>query len=241
MIVFIEGSAPWTLFQEMVQLFHYAGRVELIECGERARCVRLLHESGCVILKQAVDALQHHVEFQPNGRRTSLTQNPLGDIAEKSVNAVVPASINRKLKLGKPAANSEILDRFRCLIVKSVDHATLGRARSSVGANFNRDLLALLVRATSSNLERPKSNGWNVANGDDSVDWSHYHAPESGEALRSLYWSSRQTLRNQLSRLLLYLASPLQNEQTIHFVVRTLHEDPHHEELLKLIASNNFA
>lgn len=225
-------------------MLHFMIRVESGCCSEKGRCVRLLHRGCCVVLKQAVQTLQHRVEFQHNGKHGPFLQpgtRHVEMISDKTVSAIVPGSLNRKLRLDKVVPASEVLERFRWLLVKSVDHVMLNvdAVHSSLEVMFGRDVLVLMVRAMSSNLERPKSNGaWNISSGDDSVDWSHYQAPESNEALRSLYWNSRQTLRGQLNRLLLYLFSPLQDESVICFVVKTLHDDPHHEELLKLIPSD---
>ncbi len=52
------GAALATLFHDAVLLFAYVHRVEMALCGPRSRCVRLLREASCVLLKNAVDVLQ---------------------------------------------------------------------------------------------------------------------------------------------------------------------------------------
>ena len=42
-------------------------------------------------------------------------------------------------------------------------------------------------------------------------------------------------LKTQLNRLIRFLSSPIQEPAMLHFVIKTLHDDPHHEELFKLI------
>jgi len=57
------------------------------------------------------------------------------------------------------------------------------------------------------------------------------------DALRGLFWNCRDAAKTQLSRLLHFMASPVQDPSLLHFVVRTLHEDPCHQEILRLIPS----
>lgn len=227
----------------MIQLFHYMERVESGRCGFKARCVRMLHESCCVVLKQAIQTIQHRVEFHQLSRHqhqlfafqpgTSHFQH----VSDKILNTVLPVSLNRKMKLEKPPSHSEILERFRFLLTKAVDHITLNVElnTSSVEMAFSQDLLVTLVRGVSSILERPKSNGFRYLSSEALTDWSHYYAPDSSDPVRTLFWNSRQTLKTQLNRLVLFLSSPVQDPIMLHFVIKTLHDDPHHEELFKLI------
>ena len=231
------------VFQDMIQLFHYMERVESGRCGSKARCVRMLHESSCVVLKQAIQTVQHRVEFYHVGKHqhqlfafqpgTSHFQH----VSDKVLNTVLPMSLNRKLKLDKPLSHSEVLERFKFLLTKAVDHITLNveQNTSSVEIAFSQDLLITLVRSVSSILERPKSNGFRYLSSDTLTDWSHYYAPDSADVIRTLYWNIRQTLKTQLNRLILFLSSPIQDPTMLHFVVKTLHDDPHHEELFKLV------
>ena len=248
------GNVPWTVFQEMILLFHFMERVESGRCGCQARCVRMLHESCCVILKQAIQTIQHRLEFnQIQGRNhhhhaqhqhlfafqpgTSHFQQ----VTDKILQSVLPVSINRKMKLDKFIGPSEILERFRFLLAKAVDHISVNVELNPSGIEtaFSQDLLATLVRGVSSILERPKSNGFRYhstsADGTWLTDWSHYYPPDSSDLMRTLYWNSRQAMTSQLNRLVVFLSSPLQDAATLHFVVKTLHDDPHHEDLFKLM------
>ncbi|XP_057369283.1 lysosomal-trafficking regulator-like [Daphnia carinata] len=236
------GTVPWTAFQDIIQLFHYMERVESGRCGFKSRCVRMLHESCCVLLKQAIQAIQHRVEFHKIGRLqhqlfafqpgTSHFQH----VSDKVLNAVLPVSTNRKMKLDKQLSQSEILERFKFLLVKAVDHITLNTEQntSTVEVAFSQDLFVTLVRGVSSILERPKSNGFRHLSNDAFTDWSHYYAPDSSDLVRTLYWNSRQTMKTQFNRLVLFLSSPIQSSTMLQFVIKTLYDDPHYEELFRL-------
>ena len=257
------GAGPWSVFQDMVQLFHYMERIEGGLCGWKSRCVRMLHEGGCVILKQAFQTVQHRAEFQTSGfnqfvtapipflrnhhqhQRQLFSGQPgschFQHVTDKVLGNVLPASLNRRLKLEKLAGQSEVLERFRYLLAKSVDHVKLNVElnMSSIEMAFGQDLLLALVRGLSSTLERPKPSHARNWSPEVSADWSQYHPPDSQDLLRLLFWNCRQTLKTQLNRLLLFLSSPIQQEPTfLYFVIRTLHDDPHHEELFKLIPAN---
>lgn len=242
LFLFALGTVPWTAFQDIIQLFHYMERVESGRCGFKSRCVRMLHESCCVLLKQAIQAIQHRVEFHKIGRLqhhlfafqpgTSHFQH----VSDKVLNAVLPVSINRKMKLDKQLSHSEILERFKFLLVKAVDHITLNTEQntSTVEVAFSQDLFVTLVRGVSSILERPKSNGFRHLSNDAFTDWPHYYAPDSSDLVRTLYWNSRQTMKTQFNRLVLFLSSPIQSATMLQFVIKTLYDDPHYEELFKL-------
>ena len=227
----------------MIQLFHYMERVESGRCGCKARCVRMLHESCCVVLKQAIQTVHHRVEFHQIGRQQHQLfafqpgTSHFQQVSDKVLNSVLPVSLNRKMKLEKHPSQSEILERFKFLLAKAVDHIALNVEpnTSSVEMAFSQDLLVTLVRGVSSILERPKSNGFRYLSNDALTDWSHYYAPDSSDLVRTLYWNSRQALKTQLNRLVLFLSSPIQEPAMLHFVIKTLHDDPHHEELFKLI------
>lgn len=235
----------------MIQLFHFMERVESGRCGCKARCVRMLHESCCVILKQALQTIQHRVEFNQIGRNHQQHQlfafqpgtTHFQQVSDKVLNSVLPVSLNRKIKLEKPIGSSEILDRFRFLLTKAVDHISLNVELnpSSIETAFSQDLLTTLVRGVSSILERPKSNGfrYTTTSSDTLTDWSHYYAPDSGDLVRTLFWNSRQVMKAQLNRLVLFLSSPVQDAATLHFVIKTLHDDPHYEDLFKLISPDD--
>lgn len=233
----------------MIHLFNYVERVESGLCGPKARCVQMLRESGCIILKQAIQTVQLRAEFQvhlgPTHGSLLFVQQPgtchFQHVSDRMLTTIVPASLYRKLKLDKPASQSEVFERFRYLLVKAVDHVTLNAELnfSTVEIAFSQELLLTLVRGLSSILERPRSsNGLYNWSPDSSVDWSHYHPPDSADPARSLFWNSRQTLKSQLNRMLLFLSSPVQDPSFLYFVIRTLHDDPRHEELFKLIPAN---
>ena len=241
----------------MVLLFHYMERIESGLCGWKARCVRLLHESGCVILKQAFQTAKHQAETSgfnhhnttshsiPFHQRNPFPNQPgsghFQHVTDKVLGIVLPVSLNRRLKLEKAASQSEVLERFRYLLTKSVDHVKINVElnMSSIEMAFGQDLLLALVRGLSSTLERPKSSSVRQWSPDVSADWSQYHPPDSHDPIRLLFWNCRQTLKMQLNRLLLFLSNPIQQEPSfLYFVIRTLHDDPHHEELFKLIPAN---
>jgi len=232
------------MFQDMIHLLNYSERVESGLCGPKACCVRMLRECGCVILKQALQAIQLRAEFKSHlgSSTTSLIFSQQRNL-DRVVYGVLPQSLQRKARLDKAVGQSEALERFRNILVKAVDHITLNAELnvSAVEATFSQELLLTLVRGLSSILERPRTaNGRSSSNWspDSSVDWSHYYPPDSGDPGRSLFWNSRNILKTQLNRMLLFLSSPIQDPSFLYFVIRTLHEDPRHEDLFRLIPAN---
>ena len=245
------GAGPWLVLQDMIQLFSYLERVESGLCGPKAWCVWTLRDSCSIVLKQAIQTVQLRAELKQHSAAHQLlfVQQPgtahFQRVSDRVLAAIVPPGLNRKLKLDKPASQSEVVDRFRFLITRAVDHVTLNAQLnfSSVETAFSQELLVTLVRGLSSILERPRSphggNGLrNNYSPESSVDWSHYLPPDSSDPTRNLFWTSRQTLKAQLNRMLLFLSSPVQDPSFLFFVIRTLHDDPRHEELFKLIPAN---
>ena len=256
------GTAQWIVFQDAVLLLHYVERTETLLCGPRSRCVRSLHEAGCVLLNRAVDMVQDRLLFnrRPSDERGPASGSPTApsatataNLTDKLVWNALPPTLNRKLNLDKAASKSELMERLRALMVQSVDHVMLnvGRDKSDIEMNFAKGLLANLVRALSSILERPKCGVHNAtatttttaaaaaaAAPASAADWSGYYPPDSGDAARTVFWTCRDTLKWQLNRLTLFMANPVQEPQLVCFLVRTLHEDPCHEDIIRVIPSH---
>ena len=83
-----------------------------------------------------------------------LTLNALSD---QVLAGALPPSLNRKLNLDKPVSKSEVAERFRTLLIQSVDHVLVHveRDKSAVEANFAKGLLLTLVHGLSSILQPP--------------------------------------------------------------------------------------
>ena len=224
-----------------MSLLQYMSRVECGLCRVKARCVRQLEDSCCIVLKQGIQTLQDLVEIGAvdSGMRNAPSESlHFQKTSEKLLWNYLPPMLNRKIKLDKAAASSsELLDRFRFLLTRSVDQVLLcvEREMSPQEINFAQGLFLTLVRGLSSLLERPKSSR-NSA--DATTDWSHYHSPDYGDRLRLHFWNCRHVVKGQLNRLLLFLTSPVHQPYLLYFVIRTLYEDPRHEEIFKLIPSN---
>ena len=238
-VVEFAGSGSFSVFQDMLLLLQYMGRVESGLCGVKARCVRQLDDSCCILLKQGIQTLQDLVEI---GAETGMRNGPAESFhfqktSEKLLWNYLPPILNRKVKLDKAAGPSELPDRFRFLLTRSVDQVTMcvERDLSPQEINLAQGLFLTLVRGLSSILERPKSSR-NSA--DATTDWSHYHPPDYGDRPRAHFWSCRHVVKGQLNRLLLFLTNPVHPPYFLYFVIRTLYEDPRHEEIFKLIPSN---
>ena len=215
------------------------GRVESGLCGVKARCVRQLEDSCCILLKQGIQTVLDSVEIgAESGIRSASGESfHFQKTSEKLLWNYLPPILNRKIKLDKAATSSELLDRFRFLLTRSVDQvvACVERDMSLQEINFAQGLFLTLVRGLSSILERPKSTRNST---DATTDWSHYHSPDYGDRARVHFWNCRHVVKGQLNRLLLFLTNPVHQPYFLYFVIRTLYEDPRHEEIFKLIPSN---
>ena len=237
--LYASGLNHWMVFQDMVLLFHYLERVEMGLCGPKSRCVRMIRESACVVLRQAADVLQDHRTVRMGSMESHFIR-----LSDRFVAGSLPQSLNRKLQFDRPAGRSEVLERFRSLIIQSVDHVTLNVEpdHSNVEVNFAKGIFLLLLRGLSSILERPKSAGRTPESSTAPTvpDWSSFNAPDSSDLHRQLLWDCREVVQAQLGRLFLFMSSPLQDPSVLYFVIRSLHEDPFHEEILRIVGDTEF-
>lgn len=238
------GTGQWSVFQDMIDLLHYMERAEWSLCGAKSRCVYMLRETCCVQLRHALDILQDNLcrVVPSNHQRGELVRHGwlrrLDNLTDKLINSSLPASLNRKLSFDKQVGRAEVVDRFRMAIIRAVDHVCFNaeKHKSNLEVNYSKGLLMMLLNGLSSILQKPRC-GQGLR--DWTIDWSQYHSPDSADALRSMFWTCKETLQTQLVRLLLFLSNPVQDSSVLYHVVRTLHDDPSHEQIFKVLPAND--
>ncbi|GFG30500.1 hypothetical protein Cfor_08123, partial [Coptotermes formosanus] len=213
----------------------YMEKVERSTCGGEARCVSALREAQCVLLEGELDVIQDMITFlqHPSGAKListtsfltagflemqSLTNsgpNPVSSSFQSSLGSAKLGGGNGLASVLREIPRGEISDRFRTVIVKSVDFLINIVSGCGVEQSFGRRLLATMLQGLSSVLEK-RSAGQRSA-------WS------------AVMWAARDLLRVQAAHLLVWLLSPFQPVKMRTFVVHTLRSETRCKELLNTI------
>ncbi|GLH06434.1 Neurobeachin [Gryllus bimaculatus] len=237
------GAHHMQVINDLQLQLSYLERTERSNCGVHATCVTALRETQCVILEGSLDILQdkiasvqsfgsklknptsffssdqlYHSSCEPpkleHGQPSSAHQ--IYSSTSSGGSAVGKASTGVQ---SKEVPRSELNDRLKNIIVKSVDFLTNvelvgGRSpvTNAIEHNFSRRLLASLLQGLRTVLEKRGASQRTV--------WSQ------------VMWAARDTLRVQSARLLVWLLSPAQPVKLRMFCVHSLRGEQRCKELV---------
>ncbi|XP_069691772.1 lysosomal-trafficking regulator isoform X2 [Periplaneta americana] len=241
------GTHHMQILNDMQLQLSYMEKLERNTCGPQARCVSALREAHCVLLEGQLDVIQDMITFlqQPTATKLLNTTSFLTAVlttsydAEQTLGANLemrgftnsgsnpgspgfqnckPGNGNSSINTVREVPRGEINERFKTVIVKSVDFLVNGEHSTSgcgVEHNYARRLLATLLQGLASVLEK-RATGQRSA-------WS------------AVMWAARDLLRVQAAHLLVWMLSPVQPVKIRTFAVHTVRSEARCKELLSSI------
>ncbi|KAK3927653.1 Lysosomal-trafficking regulator [Frankliniella fusca] len=239
-ILTVPGSQSMQVLNDIQHQLTFLYQLESNSCGKESRCVSVLRDAHCTILDGTLSILieklsSQHSQMKGKSLLSASYDDKIGwSRAVDSGHLRVPVmslSLSHhssfsshsgsllRSKVPKDISRSELFERFKTVVVKSVEYFTYSEPNdlfnsvaTEVEQTFARRLFATLLEGLCSVVDRRSVDSKSLWNG--------------------AMWAARDTLRIRSAQMLVWLLSPWQSIKMKMFTIHSLRSEPRVKELI---------